>query len=390
MIIQLYTICVLDGLFFYSGSSIMICIYLQLEMENKDLQCPEEEEDLSSKGLKEVPNVDERVVNLFLDFNDIRELPEGIGCLKSLKYFSIIGNSLQNIPQSFCDLQTLEELHLNENDLCTLPNSICRLKTLKVLKLTGNKLQQLPDEFGELSSLKVLHCDENNLCKLPKTFGLLEELIELELGANSIETLIDGFGMLKSLQVLNLSNNQLTALPESFGNLSNLVTLDVSANKLKHLPSHFNSCYCVEKLYFESNLLYSLPDWISDLTNVVEFSFKDNQFQGQAISDQFPHNCQKLKHFDMSGNFMNKLPEDLGAMRNVKFIHLGSVIGELERRNFQNGNWLATIPDSICQLTLLRELYMDENQISQLPNSFGELVSLEILDLGMYNIELMH
>ncbi|XP_052791020.1 leucine-rich repeat protein lrrA-like isoform X2 [Mya arenaria] len=350
-----------------------------------DNECVEVEDDLSSNNLTAVPSAvleEQIVVKLLLDFNDIDILPDNFGGLQALRYFSAVGNNLCLLPESFGDLQNLEELHLNENSLTRLPDSICKLNKLRIIKLTGNQLEFLPQEFGEITNLQVLHCDENRLKCLPKTFGILENLYELEIGANSIKCLSDGFGMLKALQVLNLSSNNLETLPDSFGNLCNLVTLDMSANRIKQLPTHFSSCHSLQKLYFDCNLLLGLPEWISDLKNIIEFSVKDNQFQGQALPDQFPHNCQKLKHLNMSGNFMSELPADLGAMKSVEFIHLGSVIGELERRNFQNGNWLAEIPSSICDLVNLRELYVDENQITDLPENFGDLVSLEILDMG--------
>ncbi|KAH3866966.1 leucine-rich repeat protein lrrA-like [Dreissena polymorpha] len=343
------------------------------------------EEDLTSSDLKRIPESvieNKHVVKLLLDFNEIEFLPEEFGLLTSLKTFSASGNNFTALPDSIGDLVNLEDLDLNENRLSKLPDSFCKLDKLKSLKLKSNILETLPDNFGELISLQLFHCDENALRKLPKTFGLLENLFELDLCSNVIESLLEGFGMLKSLQVLNLSNNKISNIPESFGNLPNLVSLDLSSNNVKNLPSNFKSSHCIQKIYIESNVLQTLPDWFSELDSLVEISIQDNQLQGQALSDKFPCHSQNLKHLDISGNFMSKLPSELGAMKKIEFIHLGSVIGELERRNFQNGNWLAEIPDSICELVNLRELHLDENQINDLPAEFGKLVSLEILDLG--------
>lgn len=344
------------------------------------------EEDFSSRELSVFPTEvlkNSHVEHLFIDYNDIQMLPSEIGdCLQSLKCLSAIGNSLNLLPETFGKLSLIEEVYLNENGLIKLPDSLCKLKHLVKLNLTGNQLKTLPEDFGELSTLETFRCDENVLCRLPKTFGLLENLKELELGYNNIESLSEGFGMLKSLEILNLSCNKLKSLPESFGNLPNLKTLDLSENKLKFLPSHCSSCNSLQKVYADSNLLQMLPPWVSDLKNVVEFSVKDNQFQHQTLPDTFPKACKRLKHLDMSGNFMSDLPYSLGELEELEFLHLGSVIGELERRNFQNGNWIAKIPDSICYLTKLKELHIDENQLNDLPANFGELISLEILDLG--------
>ena len=345
-----------------------------------------DKEDISSQDLTTFPpHILEKhsLTQLFLDYNDLSELPQDIGnSLPNLEIFSAIGNRLSSLVATFGNMVKLKEIYLNENDLIKLSDSFCCLKCLEKLHLTGNKLEFLPEQFGELESLKSLTADENLLQKLPKTFGLLENLEELELGCNCLSSVLDGFGMLKSLKVLNLSNNKLTELPESFGNLPNLEALDLSANNIKFLTSKFQSCHCLEKFYADSNVLQVLPHWISDLRRIIEFSAKDNQFQFQTLPESFPLNCKRLKHLDMSGNFMSKLPDSIGELQSLEFLHLGSVIGELERRNFQNGNWLPDIPKSVCDLHNLRELYLDENQIAELPVDFGNLSSLETLDLG--------
>ena len=345
-----------------------------------------DKEDLSSQDLTVFPAhvLDNHgLTQLFLDYNDLEQLPQHIGTsLPNLEIFSAIGNNLTSLPDTFGNMVKLKEIYLNENRLVKLSDTICCLKCLEKLQLTGNQLEYLPEKFGEIQSLTSFTADENILQKLPKTFGLLENLEELELSCNCLSVIMDGFGMLRSLKVLNLSSNKLTVLPESFGNLPNIQALDLSANNIKFLPSKFQSCHCLEKFYADTNLLQVLPDWVSSLSNILQFSVKDNQFQSQTLSDSFPPNCKRLKHLDMSGNFMSKLPDSLGELQNLEFLHLGSVIGELERRNFQNGNWLPDIPNSVCELRNLRELYLDENQLSSLPEDFGNLCSLETLDLG--------
>ena len=85
---------------------------------------------------------------------------------------------------------------------------------------------------------------------------------------------------------------------------------------------------------------------------------------------------------DLGGNFISHLPDTLGELKHLEKIHLGSVIDELERRNFQNGNWLWSLPENFGNLTSLREANIDENQLESLPQNFGELVNLEWLNLG--------
>ncbi|XP_022092467.1 leucine-rich repeat protein SHOC-2-like isoform X2 [Acanthaster planci] len=343
--------------------------------------------DLSSTNLTEFA-ISKKELNtcstLILDYNALSVLSEDVGeVLQSLSALSLTGNQLKELPSSFGKLWNLKELSLSENILTSLPKSLEGLCSLTVLKLVGNKLKELSEDFGTLKSLRRLELDENELTTLPGSFGLLENLEILEAADNSLEALPANFGGLRHLEVLNLSNNRLATLPRSFGSLPSLRRVDLSSNKLEELMDYFDSCHCLEKLFLTGNRLSTLPDWIGKLPKLQEISLRDNQLAAKPLPEAFGESSREgLMYLDMSGNFVMELPSTLGLLTHLDFLHLGSVIGELERRNFQNGNWIERLPDNFGNLTLLRELRAEENQLSCLPENFGDLVSLEFLDLG--------
>lgn len=344
--------------------------------------------DLSSQDLYRVPpqivnGIGPDITKLVFDFNDIKELPASFGevCI-NLQVLSLVGNLLTELPPSIGNLSQLKELHVNENNLKILPDSLCRLCDLEVLKLTGNQLQVLPDDFGEIRSLKIFYCDENRLVKLPLTLGLLSKLQVMELEDNSLVIIQEGIGQLRSLKIFNVSNNKLEKIHDSFGDLENLEVVDLSGNHLENLPDHFNSAHCVLKFYADRNKLTDVPLWLADMSEALEISMSDNQFSMCAISEKMGSTCSKLTLLDMGGNFMDRLPDSFGSMNSIRTLKLGSCIGELERRAFQNGNWLTYLPESFCDLTKLSALYLDENLLQELPEHFGNLVNLEFLDLG--------
>src|SRR5271166_2233481 len=88
----------------------------------------------------------------------------------------------------------------------------------------------------------------------------------------------------------------------------------------------------------------------------------------------------------LGGNYIKALPESFGLLSRLERLHIGSVIAELERRNFQNGNWIMKLPASFGRLGCLRHANLNENQISELPENFGDLVRLEWLDLGWFDL----
>ncbi|KAJ7362033.1 hypothetical protein OS493_013121 [Desmophyllum pertusum] len=71
----------------------------------------------------------------------------------------------------------------------------------------------------------------------------------------------------------------------------------------------------------------------------------------------------------------------MGELKKLEKLQLGSTICELERRAYQNGNWLFTLPCSFGWMVNLQKLHLDENQLCELPENFGSLVNLEWLIL---------
>lgn len=96
--------------------------------------------------------------------------------------------------------------------------------------------------------------------------------------------------------------------------------------------------------------------------------------------------CKQLQFLDLSGNQLTKLPESFGELEHLQIVHFGSKLDELERKEWTNGNWLTKLPASFAQLCNLTRLRLDENQLQFLPEDFGSLANLEFLNLGMLGL----
>ncbi|KAK7507213.1 hypothetical protein BaRGS_00001148, partial [Batillaria attramentaria] len=323
------------------------------------------------------------ITHLSLDYNSISHLPDDLCmCLPHLEVFSANGNNLCELPKQFGLLRFLREVHLNENSLSQLPDSIQYLVNLKVLRLTGNQLACLPVDFGEIGGLEELSVEENKLTRFPATFALLTNLRLLEAGHNRIKVLPKYLGHMQSLTHLDLCNNCLEEIPDSFGDLQNLVCVDLSRNRLKNLPSRCSAQKTLKKFYAGQNVIDNFPDWLGRLPELTTLCIKENMLTGICLPPDFGKVCKKLQHLNLCGNHLTELPESFGELESLEFVHFGSMLDEIERSNWVNGNWLQQLPASFPQLRMLTTLRLDENQIQFLPDDFGQLCNLESFNIG--------
>ena len=132
---------------------------------------------------------------------------------KSLKTLLLSNNSLSNIPRCIVgcsgsivvQLKLLEKLDLSSNNLATVPETICNLPSLNDLNLDNNVIVSLPTSIGKLSKLKVLSVRNNHISgkipnspqPLPKELWTNTLIIDMNLHGNPMTSTqlntMDGF-----------------------------------------------------------------------------------------------------------------------------------------------------------------------------------------------------
>jgi hypothetical protein len=127
-------------------------------------------------------------------------------------------------------------------------------------------INQLPESFGDLEINGHLYLNNNRLTSLPESFDQLTIGKDLWLSYNKLTSLSESFGNLKIGGNLYLGSNKLTTLPESFSNLTVNGDLSLNINKLTSLPDNFGNLQVGSNLYLGGNKLVSLPNSFSNLT----------------------------------------------------------------------------------------------------------------------------
>jgi Leucine-rich repeat (LRR) protein len=116
---------------------------------------------------------------LSLKNDGLREIPEGIGSLRSLKVLDLSGNDFKELPPTFVNLTNLEELFLNEERNLKLEKSIpilSQLPSLRLLHLENNALKKLPKNVFMLNRIESLYLNKNRFSELPQELKSLKNL----------------------------------------------------------------------------------------------------------------------------------------------------------------------------------------------------------------------
>ncbi len=278
-------------------------------------------------------------------------------------------NILKNVPEFIGFLTSLKRLDLRINSLENLPDSIGSLKALNYLDLSYNKLKFIPETITTLSSLETLYLRYNNLEGLPKSMGALRSLKNLDLRANILTSLPETICEISCLKMLDLHGNQLKFLPESFENFTSLEKLELGMNCLKILPNGMKNLTRLQKLGLGGNksLLVS-PDWCFSLPSLKELELYDNDLQiiPDCIGD-----LTSLEILDLRNNKIFQFPDTLSQLKSLKKLNL-------------SWNNIKSIPEWISSLKSLQELNLWGNKLEEVHESIFELRSLTELHLN-YN-----
>ena len=93
---------------------------------------------------------------------------------------------LREVPDSLATLTSLRVLNLRENQLSKLPDWLASLTNLQSLDLSKNQLSRMSDWLGSLTNLQSLNLSGNQLIELPDSLGSLTRLHSLDLSGNLI------------------------------------------------------------------------------------------------------------------------------------------------------------------------------------------------------------
>ncbi|KAK4684783.1 hypothetical protein P7C73_g5383, partial [Tremellales sp. Uapishka_1] len=273
-------------------------------------------------------------------------------------YNSITRFTLAPLP----DLSTayaLTHLNLSHGKISTLAeDALKELVNLTSLNLNFNQFTQLPDALTTLTKLEYFSCTDNGLTTLP-----------------------DGLRHLNRLQIINVHNNNIKSIPAALWLCGSVREVNLSSNLMSAAPDpplEYIESFMAEQARKRAQGEVAADVFSLPIAKSLEYiSLADNSFKDE-IFHQISH-LPNLKVLNLSFNEIYEIPPDT-LRKNFKMEQL-----------YLSGNKLTTLPaEDLERLCNLRVLHLNGNKLQTLPSELGAIKTLQHLDVGSnvlkYNI----
>ena len=151
----------------------LICTNLLAQQENKG------QDSRIFYNIEEALQTPKAVFKLYIEHDNLKQLPERITEFKELRELQLGGNPDLDwtlVFELLVQLPQLEKLSLSENKMTALPKSITQLMKLKILTLVDNPNLDWEKTFEYLKALpnlEVLDIGNNKIKDLPSNLSLI-------------------------------------------------------------------------------------------------------------------------------------------------------------------------------------------------------------------------
>ncbi|KAF0043650.1 hypothetical protein F2P81_004987 [Scophthalmus maximus] len=227
----------------------------------------------------------------------------------------------------------------------------------------------------------------------------LRKLEELDLSYNCLTSLpVAVMHCLKSLSSLNVCRNKLRSFPDPWA--CPLKQCKASSNVIESLPNTISIFWRtkLQEVDFSDNSVKELPSYIFELEALVSLRLCGNHIVTLPAPTKWK--CSQLRTLDLSRNHLGKTDEGPKSRRlaflttwnrrdpdPVCPIEFPIVLRDSLEVLYLNDNLLECVPQSVCGLHSLTELYLSNNPgIRELPAELGQLSNLWQLDTEDLNI----
>nr|XP_021192655.2 leucine-rich repeat protein soc-2 homolog [Helicoverpa armigera] len=238
----------------------------------------------------------------------------------------------------------------------------------------------------------------------------MANITDLDLSNGKISSLDENMKLPHNILHLKLSHNKLTKVPPGVLNLDNLKSLDLSFNSIEFFNDKPSFCHSLEWLNLTNNNLKGPPLWVwkENPKKLVYMNLSNNENICQSFENGYLEEIVKInisvEEIDVHNCRLSKYVKFMSTFSQAKVVILGNEdyshnknnldhlpcagldeCHQIEKLNLINTQ-LYHINSSVDVYKNLKELNLSQNNISSLPDEFGNLMSLETCILSCNNI----
>lgn len=299
---------------------------------------------------------------LILDKNHITAIPPQISKLKKLEHLSATSNELTSLPNEIGLLQELKYLDLHHNNLKVLPGEIWQLSKLVTLNLSSNVLTTLPRPVAH-KIVESVYADSNGTAT-PKEQPSAPESIHESIAS-------DGGPKVQGSGLLSVGNapgqdgrkGSMVSVYGPGGRKASVVSkASTDAGSTPTLGSRKDSASSYNKMShtFVGSLKYLY---------LGDNRFSDTVFEELSL-------LTNLKVLNLSYNMLFDIPpRALSRLSKLQELYL-------------SGNELTALPaEDLEHVSLLKVLHLNSNKFQTLPAELGKIRNLLVLDVGSNSLK---
>lgn len=341
------------------------------------------------------------------------ELPPGLNSLSQLTTLSLQNNSLSGALPSFSNLSLLQSIYLDSNNFTSVPpGAFSGLTSLQTLSLSDNldlAPWPFPSELKDSSSIVQIYASNANIFgSIPDIFGNFPGLTTLRLSYNnltgSLPVSFNGSG----IQNLWLNNQQsgLTGPIDVLSGMAQVTQVWLQTNKFTGGIPDLSACTQLSELQLRDNQLTGIvPPSLISLPSLKTVTLQNNKLQGPlpkfpdsvqvslGTTNSFCKNTsgdcdpQVATLLEVAGalGYPMKLAEAWtgnNACNPWSFVPCDSG-GKVIIVNFAKQGFIGTISPAFADLTSLKELYLNDNNLTGvIPESLTTLPQLKKIDVS--------
>ncbi|QZA58427.1 leucine-rich repeat domain-containing protein [Candidatus Rhabdochlamydia porcellionis] len=219
-------------------------------------------------------------------------------------------------------------------------------------------------DFFNCKEKSLLDLSYLNLSSLPDVFSHLSELEELNLNGNRLTTFPGTNIGLTALKLKIIHINN-----KIFATLFGILTYRAVLAQKQQLDHVLNQW--IEKSLSEENQIEVKKRVFDFFNNSTKKNLNLSNLNLSSLPDIFNISCfcHRLKQLDLSKNQLTTLPDTFGNLSQLTELDLST-------------NQLTTLPDTFGNLAQLIWLDLNTNQLTTLPDTLGNLARLAELDLS--------